>query len=278
MESSLYIVATPIGNLNDISMRAIETLKTVDYIVCEDTRHSKKLLNFYGINKKLIAIHQHNEKNKANEILHLCEKGHSIAYISDAGTPAISDPGAFLVNSFLEAKQKVISIPGASAMVSAFSIAGIIDHHFQFYGFLPNSQKKAKEQLLEVYKSNKTTIIYESPNRVISTMHEILNIFGEQHTIVIARELTKMYESVKKDSVNTLIQFYEKNSEQVKGEFVLIIPPSNLQLEEGEEKILNALKIILQELPLSQSVRLVAAIFNKNKKEVYNLALRLKND
>ena len=109
-------------------------------------------------------------------------------------------------------------------------------------------------------------------------MHEILNIFGEQHTIVIARELTKMYESVKKDSVNTLIQFYEKNSEQVKGEFVLIITPSNLQLEEGEEKILNALKIILQELPLSQSVRLVAAIFNKNKKEVYNLAMRLKND
>ena len=278
MEPALYIVATPIGNLHDISLRAVEILKTVDYVICEDTRHSKKLLNFFGINKKITSLHQHNEKNKTDEIVNLCQKGKSIAYISDAGTPAISDPGAFLVNSFHDAKLRVIPIPGVSAVIAAFSVAGLTDHHFQFYGFLPNSKKKAYDCLLKIYKSNIATVIYESPNRVMSTLSEIINIFGEEHIVIIARELTKIFESIKKASAKELVDFYKENKIQTKGEFVLIITQSNSYIDMDEEIILRALKFTLKDLSLSQSVKLVSSIYNINKKEVYNLALRLKNE
>lgn len=277
MESALYIVATPIGNLNDISLRALEILKEVDIIVCEDTRHSKKLLTFFSINKKLISIHQHNEKNKSLEILNMSLDGKSVAYISDAGTPGISDPGAFLVNTFLKAEKKVVPIPGPSALTTAFSVSGIVDHDFQFKGFLPNTKIKAREHLKKIYEDNKTAIIYESPHRVILTLTEIANIFGSEHILVITRELTKIYESIIKDTVSNIIKFYEKNNDQIRGEFVLIITSSNKILED-ENQLKETLRTVLKELPLSQSVKLVASIFKKNKKEVYNLALRIKNE
>ena len=196
METCLYLVATPIGNLEDITLRAIETLKKVDLVACEDTRTSNKLLANYGIKKKLISIHQHNEKDKTEFLINELINGKSIAYLSDAGTPAISDPGAYLVNQAIKLGIKVSPIPGSSSLVAAFSVAGIESTQFQFYGFLPNSPSKAKKSIKAIYKQPLPTIIFESPHRILKTLSLVRDIFGAKHKIFVARELTKIYETI----------------------------------------------------------------------------------
>ena len=279
METCLYLIATPIGNLEDITLRAIETLKVVDLIACEDIRTSKKLLANFGIKKKLIAIHQHNEKDKAEFLINEMANGKSIAYISDAGTPAISDPGAFLVNQALKLGLNVSPIPGPSSLVTAFSISGIESTQFQFYGFLPNASSKAKKLLKTIYNQPLPTIIFESPHRILKTLSLVRDIFGPAHEIFVARELTKIYETIYKDNVLSIIDRLESYPKEQKGEFVIILTSPVKEVEENNVLPINeALTLLLKELPLNQSVKLISSIFKKNKKEVYNQALELKND
>jgi 16S rRNA (cytidine1402-2'-O)-methyltransferase len=279
METCLYLIATPIGNLEDITLRAIETLKVVDLIACEDISTSKKLLANFGIKKKLIAIHQHNEKDKAEFLINEMANGKSIAYISDAGTPAISDPGAFLVNQALKLGLNVSPIPGPSSLVAAFSVSGIESTQFQFYGFLPNASSKAKKLLKTIYNQPLPTIIFESPHRILKTLSLVRDIFGANHEIFVARELTKIYETIYKENVLSIIDRLESYPKEQKGEFVIILTSPVKEAEENDVLPINeALTLLLKELPLKQSVKLISSIFKKNKKEVYNQALELKND
>ena len=279
MENFLYLVATPIGNLEDITLRAIETLKKVDLVACEDTRTTNRLLTHYGIKKKLVSLNQHNEKNKTEFLINEILNGKSIAYASDAGTPAISDPGAFLVKQALKLDIKVSPIPGPSSLVTAFSVSGIESTQFQFYGFLPNATSKSKKLLQKIYDQTLPTIIFESPHRVLKTLTLLQNIFGPLHEIFIARELTKIYETIYKDKVSSIIERLESYPEEQKGEFVIILTPPIKKIENNETlPISEALKLMMKELPLNQSVKLISSIFKKNKKEVYNQALELKND
>ena len=279
MISALYIVATPIGNLDDITIRAIEILKNVDLIACEDTRHTAGLLSHYGIKKKLTSLHQHNEKSKSNSLIDKIHEGKSIAYVSDAGTPAISDPGAYLVNASLGQKIKVIPVPGPSSIITAFSVSGIKSTHFQFYGFLTNTNNKCRKILNEMSMKDSPTIFLVSPHRVIKTLEILEEIYGGAHKIFIGRELTKIFENLYKNSVSNILDKFKSDSNNQKGEFVFIVEPKNT-LNESEESLIvkDALIAMMEQLPLKQSVELTSAIFKKNKNEVYNLALELKND
>ena len=277
MKTCLYLVATPIGNLEDITLRAVEILKKVDLIAFEDTRTTIRLLAHYGIKKKLISIHQHNEKNKSEFLINELSNGKSIAYASDAGTPAISDPGAFLVKQALKFGIKVSPIPGPSSLITAFSASGIESTQFQFYGFLPNAASKSKKLLQKIYSQTLPTIFFESPHRVLKTLLLVQNIFGPTHEIFIARELTKIYETIYKDEVASIIERLESHPEEQKGEFVIILTPPIKEVENNEIIPINeALKLMMKELPLNQSVKLISLIFKKNKKEVYTQALELK--
>lgn len=279
MKAGLYLVATPIGNRDDISIRALDTLKNVDMIACEDTRHSSLLLSFFGIKKKLISLHQHNEEDKATYIASLIQQGYALAYISDAGTPAISDPGALLVRHMHNLQIDVVPIPGPSALVTAFSVSGFPTNNFLFYGFLPNANGKCKKALLDIYQKKVTAIIYESPHRIIKTLELVRQVFGEEHEIVITRELTKIFETIYKGCVGNLITEIESKKDNQKGEFVLILSEPNDHSESSQIMPLKeALEDTLNEVSLNQSVKIIAKIYNKNKKEIYNLALELKKN
>ena len=277
METCLYLVATPIGNLDDITFRALEILKKVDIVACEDTRKTSRLLSHFKIKKKLVSLHQHNEKNKTEFLIKKLLNGNLIAFVSDAGTPAISDPGAFLVKQALEQKIKVSPIPGSSSITSAFSVSGIQTTQFKFYGFLPNTSGKCKKVLEEIYNQDLPTIIFESPHRILKTLFLIKNIFGSSYKLFIARELTKVYETIYKDNIISIIERLESHPEEQKGEFVIIFNGKTREIENFKTLSLNeALEVMISELPLNQSVKLISKIFKKNKKEVYNQALELK--
>tara|TARA_B100001173_G_scaffold65980_1_gene55830 strand:+ start:210 stop:1046 length:837 start_codon:yes stop_codon:yes gene_type:complete len=277
METCLYLVATPIGNLDDITFRAVEILKKVDIVACEDTRKTSTLLSHFKIKKKLVSLHQHNEKNKTDFLINQLLNGNSIAFVSDAGTPAISDPGAFLVKQALEQKIKVSPIPGPSSITSAFSVSGIQTTQFKFYGFLPNTSGKCKKVLEEIYNQNLPTIIFESPHRILKTLFLIKNIFGSSYKLFIARELTKVYETIYKDNIVSIIERLESHPEEQKGEFVIIFNGKIREIQNFKTLSLNeALEVMIKELPLNQAVKLISKIYKKNKKEVYNQALELK--
>ena len=279
MSSTLYIVGTPIGNLDDISSRALKILNSVDVIACEDTRHSKHLLSKYSIKKKLFSLHQHNEEKKTSLLIKEILRGKAIAYISDAGTPGISDPGAYLVKKALESKIKVVPIPGASSITAAFSAAGIVATQFNFYGFLPNTDSKSRKVIKQFHGSQLTSVFFASPHRILKTLELLAEIYGPKQKVFIGRELTKLYETIYKENLNDLLIKFKKEKHNLKGEFVIIIEgvehkQKNLSNIEAE----NALRVMLNELSLNQSVKLVSQIFKMKKNEIYNLALGIKNN
>ena len=237
MKGKLYIVATPIGNLEDITLRAINILKSVDIIIAEDTRHSLKLLNHLEISKPLISYHRHNEEEKTNGILDKIEEGNNIALISDAGTPVISDPGEIIVKKALERNIEVIPIPGACAIITALMAAGVNTKNFTFYGFL-SINKKIRNKELDQIKNNKNTIIlYEAPHKIINTLKDLENYVGERK-IVLARELTKVHEEFIRGNIKAV----QEKLTSPKGEYVIIIDKNNL-LDENEENEINKLTL-----------------------------------
>lgn len=268
----LYIVATPIGNLADISQRALDTLNEVDLIAAEDTRHSGKLLSHYGVKTRMFALHDHNEKQKAQYLVDEVKSGKSIALISDAGTPLISDPGYSLVNVARENGVDVHPIPGASAVITALSAAGLPTDKFLFAGFLPVKQQ-ARINELEKYKNAEfTTVFYESPRRIIDTLKYIEAHLSEDREVVLAKELTKHFESFTKGAPQTIIDWLQDDKDRQQGEMVLILSPN--KQEQGispEAEIL--MKTLMEELPTKKAAAITAQIHGLKKNELYKLAL-----
>tara|TARA_B100001996_G_C18556907_1_gene553081 strand:+ start:79 stop:906 length:828 start_codon:yes stop_codon:yes gene_type:complete len=275
MSGVLYIVATPIGNLSDITIRAVETLMRVDMVLAEDTRHSKKLFAHYEIHSPLIAFHEHNESHKANGVISEIRSGKSIALISDAGTPLISDPGYQLVSQAKKLGIEVVPIPGPSAAIAALSSSGIASSRFTFFGFLPTKQP-ARLKLLKTKRSlNETIIFYESPKRILSTMQDMLEAFGANRDVCLAKELTKSYETILNDKLTNLIEYLIDPNHQ-KGEFVILVAPADkIDIDEAENQLDNILNVLCAEMGASKAAKLAARITGIDKKYCYKKAINL---
>lgn len=232
MSGNLYLVATPIGNLEDITLRAIKVLKDVDIIAAEDTRHTLKLLNHLEIKKPLISYHRHNEEIKTTVLIDKLLEGNNIALVTDAGTPAISDPGEDIVKKAIENDIKIIPIPGACALINALIVSGFDTKQFSFYGFLPINKKNRKAKFDELIKERNTIILYEAPHKLINTLKDILKYLGNVN-IVLAKEITKIHESFIRGKIKDIIE----NTENVKGEFIIIIEPIIVKSEYSDEEL-----------------------------------------
>ena len=234
MAGKIYLVATPIGNLSDISMRAIETLKNVDIIACEDTRNTIRLLNHFEIKGHLTSYHEYNKIDKAYELCEKVKEGNNIAFVSDAGMPAISDPGYELVDIAYKEGLEVPVVPGARAVVSALAISGISSRRFAFEGFLPVDKNEKKEILTELSQESRTLILYEAPHRLLKTLKELFEYMGDRN-IAIVREITKLHEEVLRGKLADIIADYESEKIAIRGEYVLVIEGKSL-LEKREER------------------------------------------
>jgi 16S rRNA (cytidine1402-2'-O)-methyltransferase len=273
----LYILATPIGNLKDITLRAIDVLQEVDFIAAEDTRHSLPLLRHFSINTPTISLHDYNERERTAELIKRLQKGESIALISDAGTPLISDPGYFLVHEARDCGIRVIPIPGACAAITALCAAGLPTDAFIFEGFLPVKAKQRKERLEIFQKEARTVVFYESPRRLVDCLEDIYEVLGDKRKIVIARELTKVFETIHQGTARELIRWVNEDINQTRGEIVLLLEGVLNNPEDELHSIQHVLSILISELPLKQAVDLTAKITKGKKNDIYQLALELKN-
>jgi 16S rRNA (cytidine1402-2'-O)-methyltransferase len=275
---SLYVVATPIGNLGDITVRAIETLKRVDAIAAEDTRMTARLLAHYGIGTRLLSLHEHNERRAAQQLVGLLASGKSVALVSDAGTPAVSDPGALAVAAVRAAGFPVVALPGANAALCALSAAGIVAPHFLFYGFLP-PQAAARRRELETLKALPHLIVfYEAPHRVAASIDDMAAVLGAERGVTIARELTKMFESMHRCALGAAREWLSADANRTRGEFVLLVDGV---AESGAAQAVAAehvLAVLLRDLPLRQAVQLSAEITGAGRKALYARALELRGD
>ena len=276
LTNGLYIVSTPIGNLKDVSSRALEVLKEAAIIACEDTRVSKKLFSLLGLglNKKFITYQDHNEDIQAQNIIDLINNEGAVALISDAGSPLISDPGYKLVKKCREQGVFVSAIPGACALITALQLSGLPTNRFMFAGFIPNKEKAREDLFVELKDINTTLIFYETAPRIVKTLEKARDIFGLRE-MAVARELTKMYEEVVVDTPENLLKHFTENPP--KGEFVFMVaPPQEKKFDETDiEKILRQK---LKQTTLKSAVKEIADEYKLNKSQVYALALRLKND
>ncbi len=274
---TLYVVATPIGNLADISPRAIEVLGTVDRIVAEDTRHSRKLLQHYALQTPMSALHEHNERELAPQLVEQLLQGVSLAVISDAGTPLISDPGYTLVRQARAAGVRVIPVPGPSALACALSASGLPTDRFVFEGFLPARSTARRHRLEQLAGESRTLVFYESSHRILASLQDMQAAFGAGRRAVIARELTKQFETIRGDTLVALRQWVAADPDQQKGEFVVLV--QGVEAPEGDTVSADAeqlLRLLLEELPIKKAAKLAARITGINKRTLYDRALRLK--
>jgi 16S rRNA (cytidine1402-2'-O)-methyltransferase len=276
MSAHLYVVATPIGHLDDLSARAIQTLKDVDLIAAEDTRHAARLLSAYSITTSVTACHDHNENHKIHDIIHKIKQGQSVALISDAGTPLISDPGFKLVRAAHEANVRVIPVPGACAAIAALSAAGLPSDRFSFEGFLPAKAHARQQRLKSLSLETQTLIFYEAPHRIIECLEDMNSIFGADRVITLAREITKTFETIKKSTLAELLSFVNSDPNQQKGEIVLVVAGAPEQAEQDHKKIDDLLLRLLQDLPVKPASQLAADLTGMKKNELYQRALALK--
>lgn len=275
--SALYVVATPLGNLADISLRALDVLRRADAIACEDTRHTARLMQRYGIATRLFALHEHNEAEAAQKLIQLLREGKIIALVSDAGTPAVSDPGARAVAAVREAGYEVVPVPGANAAIAALSAAGVLDPHFLFYGFLP-TKPVARRTALESLKAMPCALVfYEAPHRVVETIADLAAVLEPQRRLVIARELTKLFESIVSLPLGEAPAWLAADENRQRGEFVLIVSSVPVTTDISPQA-LRVLQLLLEELPLKQAVKLAAEISGESKNALYDLALASKRD
>ncbi len=274
LEPALYVVATPIGNLQDMTPRAIEVLQQVELIAAEDTRHSARLMAHCGIDTRLVSVHEHNERQRIETIVHQLQSGASVALISDAGTPLISDPGYVVVKGVREAGFRVVPVPGCVAFITALSAAGLPTDRFVFEGFLPHKSSGRKQQLKGLVGESRTLIFYESPHRILASLKDMRDVFGGERVVAVARELTKTYETIHVDQLTPLIEWMEADSNQQRGEFVVLVHGVETKGEVLlDAKALEVLDILLVELPASQAASLAAKITGLKKKVLYQAAL-----
>jgi 16S rRNA (cytidine1402-2'-O)-methyltransferase len=272
----LYVVSTPIGNLQDLTPRAIETLNRVDLIAAEDTRHSGRLMQHFAISTPMIALHDHNERQRAQSLVQKLSEGQSIALISDAGTPLISDPGYHLVSAVREAGYQVVPVVGPCALIAGLSVSGLATDRFSFYGFLPAKGSGRRQQLQQLERITHTQVFYESPHRIVATVDDIVSVMGADRRLVLARELTKTFETVYGAKASEVQAWLAADHNQQKGEFVVLLEgaePEQLQeIGPEEERILT---LLLAELPIKKAATITASMTGHKKKALYDRALVL---
>ena len=271
----LYIVATPIGNLQDITQRALDTFAQVDLIAAEDTRHSGLLLSHYGIKKPFFALHDHNEQEKAHILVEKLKQGSNIALISDAGTPLISDPGFHLVRQCREAGIRVVPLPGACAAITALCASGIASDRFCFEGFLPAKSKARRDKLENIAEEDRTLIFYESTHRILDTLEDMQSVLGDDRYIVLAREITKTWETITGNTIKNLREWLLEDPNRTKGEMVLIVEgkPKSDNNDEISPQAVKALELIAEELPLKKAAAIVAELYGYKKNALYQFGL-----
>lgn len=271
----LYVVATPIGNLRDITLRAVEVLKRVDLIAAEDTRHTAGLLSHLGIEATTLSFHEHNEHQRTRQLVELLLAGKEIALVSDAGTPLICDPGYRIVSACRERGVDVIPLPGASAVIAALSASGLPTDRFLFEGFLPRTQVKRRKRLQQLSDFPSTLVFYESPHRILHCLEDMRSLFGEDRRVVVARELTKRYETIIDQPLGRLLQTMTADNNQQRGEFVVMVAASESPLME-KGSIERVLQVLAGEMPPNQAARVAARISGRPKRELYQLLLKMK--
>lgn len=275
MSLALYVVATPLGNLGDISQRALDVLRGVDIIAAEDTRHSQRLLDAFGIRVRLTALHQHNEQKAADQLVQWLGEGKRVALISDAGTPAISDPGARAVARVRQAGFAVVPVPGACAAVAALSVSGFAEGGFRFIGFLPPKSAARLTVLEGLADEHDALVFYEAPHRVVECVADMLAAFGAVRELLVAREMTKLHEEIVRLPLGEALEWFAADDNRVRGEFVLVVQgaPEPEGLSAEAERVLG---LLLAELPLKTAARLAAEISGEPKNALYARALALK--
>ncbi|WP_220469191.1 16S rRNA (cytidine(1402)-2'-O)-methyltransferase [Pseudomonas sp. 5Ae-yellow] len=271
---TLFVVATPIGNLQDISPRALEVLRSVALIAAEDTRHSARLMQHFGIGTPMTACHDHNERDKGERLVARLLAGDDLALISDAGTPLISDPGYHLVRQAREAGVRVSPLPGACALIAALSAAGLPSDRFAFEGFLPAKSHGRRQRLQALADESRTWMVYEAPHRLLECLDDMCEILGAERRVVLARELTKTFETLRSAPIAELADWVRGDSDQQRGECVLVVEGASVaESEEVSGETLRVLDALLQELPVKQAARLAAQITGERKNQLYQLAL-----
>ena len=270
-QGRLYIVSTPIGNLEDITLRALETLKKVDYIACEDTKHSLKLLNHYGIKKPLISYWSEKEKVRAEEIIQKIKSGFQVALITDAGTPGISDPGAVVISRAIQEEIDIVPVPGPTALITALSISRLNTDEFTFIGFLPGKQTQRRKKLLELSSEKRTLVFYEAPHRVLETLYDMLEIFGNRYASV-SRELTKIFEETLRGSLKEICEKLEES--KIAGEYVIVV--EGMKEKEGsfEEALKEVKELMKKGKGRKEAIKIVSELYNLSKKELYERSLK----
>ncbi|MGB1009293.1 MAG: 16S rRNA (cytidine(1402)-2'-O)-methyltransferase [Thiolinea sp.] len=279
MESALYCVATPIGNLGDITSRAIEVLRDADVVYAEDTRVTRKLLTHLGIKNRLQSLHDHNEADRVAEVKILLEQGESVALVSDAGTPLISDPGYHLVAELSGKGFRVVPVPGASAIITALSAAGLPTDRFAFEGFLPAKSTLRCKALTALKDEHRTLVFYESSHRIVGLLEDLLVTLGAQRELVIARELTKLFEQFYRGTVAELLEKIQQDANMRKGEFVVMLAADRgADDDENNDAVLETAKllaVLVEELPVKQAAKIASRLTGLPKNDLYRQALEL---
>ena len=274
-ESALYVVATPIGNIADVSLRALKVLSLVDAIACEDTRNTGLLMSRLGLSTPLFSAHQHNERESAEKIIARLRKGERIALVSDAGTPAISDPGARIVDAVIDAGLRVIPIAGACACIAALCASGLMTDEFHFVGFLPTKTSQRAQLLSRVTSTRATLIFYEAPHRILETAHALASALGGERRVVVARELSKLFEQFHRCQLSELHDWLAHAPEHQKGEFVLLVEAAVVSDEPDLSEATRVLTILLESNSVSLAAALAARITGLKKNALYELALKM---
>ncbi|SHH46512.1 16S rRNA (cytidine1402-2'-O)-methyltransferase [Massilia sp. CF038] len=274
--ATLYIVATPIGNVTDISVRALHVLGMVDAVACEDTRNTGNLLTRFGLSRPMIAAHQHNEREVADKIITRLLAGERIALVSDAGTPGVSDPGARIVDAVRAAGLKVVPVPGASAAVTALSASGLVNDQFYFVGFLPAKAKQRESALQQLLTVSATLVLYEAPHRIVDCVEALAAVFPLERQIVFARELTKLFEEIHRCPLAEALAWVKADAHREKGEFVVLVEGAAAGSDAEEAEAERILGILLAECSVKQAANLTAQITGRKKNALYERALQLK--
>jgi 16S rRNA (cytidine1402-2'-O)-methyltransferase len=277
-EATLFVVATPIGNLADITLRALHVLTIVDRIAAEDTRNTQQMLTRYGIEKPTLAVHEHNEREAAERVIEYLRAGERLAYVSDAGTPGISDPGSRLVEAVRAAGLTVVPIPGASALVTALSVAGAWASSFTFAGFLPTKARQRSDALQALAASPHALVFYEAPHRIVETVAALAETLGGERKLLIARELTKLHEALHVCTLAEGPTFLKADPNHQRGEFVLVVEGHSITEDGATNAYDTTLKALLDALPVSAAVKLAATLTGAPRNELYKRALELKGE
>ncbi len=277
-KGTLYVVATPIGNLADLSARARDVLAGVDVIAAEDTRHTRGLLSHFGIERPLVSLHEHNERRALDDLVHRLRAGESVAQVSDAGTPLVSDPGFHLVRAAQDAGIRVVPVPGPSAVLAALAAAGVPTDRFVFEGFLPSKEGARRKRLQELAAEPRTLVFFEAPHRIAETLADLAAIFGEAREAALARELTKTFETIRRAPLGGLTRWVAEDPNQRRGELVIVVHGAPATEGELDAETLRILKLLAAELPPRQAAALAAEITGKKKNLLYQALLSLSDE